>query len=195
MNRGERIANRTKSAVKKALLECIREKNYPDITVGEITEIADVGRSTFYRHYQSKAEVLVDIHRDMFVHLFSGLSSADLWIAPEPPAELAAFFKKCQRLGLNPFSLSYKLGSDLDFLVTNITRQLTITIEERLRDSYDDAASRIPISVLAQSVSGLYNGLIMSWFTRFQSFDTDQFAAYIHRMTGALICEAFERKG
>ena len=51
MNRGERIANKTKSAIKKALLELIQEKNYPDITVSEITERGNIGRSTLYKHY------------------------------------------------------------------------------------------------------------------------------------------------
>jgi AcrR family transcriptional regulator len=71
MNRGERIANKTKSAIKKALLELIQEKNYPDITVSEITERGNIGRSTLYKHYQSKANVLVDIHKDMFENLLS----------------------------------------------------------------------------------------------------------------------------
>ena len=56
MNRGERISIRTKSAIKKALLELIDEKNYPEITVHEITKRGNVGRSTLYRHYQSKAD-------------------------------------------------------------------------------------------------------------------------------------------
>ena len=54
MIRGERIVNRTKSAIKQALLELIREKNYPAITVSEIVKRGNVGRSTLYKSVKEK---------------------------------------------------------------------------------------------------------------------------------------------
>lgn len=190
LNRGERIVNKTKSAIKMALLELIQEKNYPDITVSEITERGNVGRSTLYKHYQSKANVLVDIHKDIFEHLFGGLSTLESWFATKPPSELIFFFKESRRLGRNPFSLSYKLGSDLDYLIRNINLQLTATIEERLRNICIDGDSRIPLPILAQSISSLYSGMIMSWFTKFQSYDIRQFATNMHKLTRSLILES-----
>jgi AcrR family transcriptional regulator len=190
MNRGERITNKTRSAIKDALLELIREKNYPDITVSEIAERGNIGRSTLYKHYQSKADVFVDIHKDMFEHLFSGLSTSRSWFTPEPSSELILFFERHRRIGKNPFLLSYKLGSDLDYLTNNINLQLTAIIEKRLRSSFNDRDSSIPLPILAQSVSNLYSGLIISWFTKYQSSDIRQFATNIHRMTRALILEA-----
>lgn len=190
MNRGERIANKTKSAIKKALLELIREKNYPDITVSEIAQRGNIGRSTLYKHYQSKADVLVDIHKDIFENLFSGLSTSESWFAPEPSFELILFFEESRKLGRNPFSLSYKMGSDLDYLISNINLQLAATIKERLRNLCDGGNSSIPLPILAQSISSVYSGLIMSWFTKFQSSDIRQFATNMHRMARAIIIEA-----
>ncbi len=190
MIRGERIASKTKSSIKNALRELIREKNYPDITVGQITERGNVGRSTLYKHYQSKADVLVDIHKDMFEHLFSGLPTSESWFSPEPPPELILFFERYRRLGKNPFLLSYKLGSDLDYLINNINTQLTSIIEKKLRHTFDDRDTIIPLPILAQSVSSLYSGLIMSWFTKFQSSDVRKYATSMQRMSRALILEA-----
>ena len=126
----------------------------------------------------------------MFENLFSGLSTFESWFAPEPPSELILFFEESRRLGRNPFSLSYKLGSDLDYLMSNINLQLTAIIEKRLRNAFDDVDSTIPFPILAQSISNLYSGLIMSWFTKYLSSDICQFATNIHRMTRALIYEA-----
>jgi AcrR family transcriptional regulator len=190
MNRGERITNKTKSAIKNALLELIREKNYPEITVSEITQRGNIGRSTLYKHYQSKADVLVDIHKDMFEHLFSGLSTSESWFAPEPSSELILFFERSRQLGINPFLLSYKLGSDLDYLISHINFQLTATIEKRLNNSFNDADSSIPLPILALSISNLYRGLIISWFTNYQSSNVRQYATNIQRMTRALVVEA-----
>ncbi len=190
MNRGERIAGRTKPSIKKALLELMREKNYPDITVSEITERGNVGRSTLYKHYKSKADVLLDIHTDIFQQLFAPFSNREAWFASEPPDTLVEFFEKFRKLGRNPFALSYKLGSDLDYLITSINHQLTATVEEKLRHSFQDNELTISPSILALSVSSLYSGLMMAWFTRFQSSDPHRFATTIHRMTRALIAEA-----
>ncbi len=190
MIRGERITSKTKSSIKKALIELIREKNYPDITVGEITERGNIGRSTLYKHYQSKADVLVDIHKDMFENLFSGMSTSEFWFSPEPPPELISFFERYRRIGKNPFLLSYKLGSDLDYLISNINTQLTSIIEKMLHNAFDDGNSIIPLPILAQSVSSLYSGLIMSWFTKFQATDVRKYAAYMQKMSCALIFEA-----
>jgi AcrR family transcriptional regulator len=48
---------RTKKALALALLELIREKGYDAITVQDITDRANVGRSTFYAHYENKDQL------------------------------------------------------------------------------------------------------------------------------------------
>jgi len=187
MKKGERIANRTRSSIKRALLDLIHEKNYPDIRVNEITQRADVGRSTLYKHYQSKADVLVDIHKDMFERLFCRSSFSEVWLNQGPPVEWTSFLAKHQRLGRNPFLLTYKLGNDLDYLMNNITGLLSKIIEARLCDSYADKNCTIPIPILSQAVSASFSGLIMSWFTRFQSMKVEKFVGYLHQTLSALI--------
>lgn len=189
MNRGERASNRTRTAIKQALLEQIRQQNYPDVKVGDITQQANVGRSTFYNHYQSKAQVLVDIHRDMFERIFNALDSPESWLMRHPPAEWSFFLENYQRLGRNPFLLSYKLGTDLDFLITHISQQLSSTIEARLKGTFPDDYFRIPVPIIAEAVSASFSGLMMSWFIKFQSVDADEFAGYIHQSIRALIRE------
>lgn len=187
MVRGKRVVDKTRASIKQSLLKLIHKKNYPQIKVSEITAQANVGRSTFYTHYKSKADVLVDIHADIFSSLFSGLNSKEDWTQAAPRPELALFFERLDRHGRNPFSLTYKLGSDLDYLITSIELQLTKQVQISLQRSFSAEDFIIPLQVLAHSVSSLYSGLIMAWFTRFQTIDSKQFAGYIHRMAGALI--------
>ena len=47
-----RNARRTRALVEGAFLELMKEKPYTKISVREITEKADINRSTFYLHYQ-----------------------------------------------------------------------------------------------------------------------------------------------
>lgn len=53
----DRRVVRTRTAINQALMDLVAEREYDDITVGDIISRADVGRSTFYQHYQNKDEV------------------------------------------------------------------------------------------------------------------------------------------
>ena len=56
----DRRVQRTRQALRKALLELIKEKGYDLISVEEITQRANLGRATFYLHYKDKEDLLVD---------------------------------------------------------------------------------------------------------------------------------------
>lgn len=56
----DRRVLRTRNALYDALVALIRERGYPAITVQDILERADVGRSTFYAHFTSKDDLLAN---------------------------------------------------------------------------------------------------------------------------------------
>lgn len=53
----DRRVQRTRRLLHKALMSLILEKKYESITVQEILDRADVGRSTFYMHFQDKDQL------------------------------------------------------------------------------------------------------------------------------------------
>src|SRR5262245_43646956 len=55
---GDRRVHRTRTALFHALIELILERDYDAISVGEIAEKANVGRSTFYAHFTDKDDLL-----------------------------------------------------------------------------------------------------------------------------------------
>ena len=64
-NKTDRRIQRTRHSLHAALLELIREKDYDDISTEEITERANVGRATFYKHYKDKEDLLLEEFREM----------------------------------------------------------------------------------------------------------------------------------
>ena len=58
----DRRVNRTKRQIKKALINLLSKKALSRITVSEITELADIGRGTFYTHYQD----IYDLYQRIF---------------------------------------------------------------------------------------------------------------------------------
>jgi AcrR family transcriptional regulator len=69
--RVDRRVRKTKRQLSEALLQLILEKGYEHVTVEDILRRADVGRSTFYTHYESKDMLLVDGPRNLGFTLFS----------------------------------------------------------------------------------------------------------------------------
>lgn len=68
----DRRVRKTHRLLHQALMSLVLEKKYESITVQDILDRADVGRSTFYMHYQNKDELLAD----GFQHLEGLLNSA-----------------------------------------------------------------------------------------------------------------------
>jgi AcrR family transcriptional regulator len=54
----DRRAQRTQQALLEALLDLLKTRHYDAISVKDIIDRANVGRSTFYAHYQTKDELL-----------------------------------------------------------------------------------------------------------------------------------------
>ncbi|MBI3716647.1 MAG: TetR/AcrR family transcriptional regulator [Betaproteobacteria bacterium] len=54
----DRRVEKTKVALRNALLEHMARQSWEQISIQEICESANVGRSTFYMHYRSKEELL-----------------------------------------------------------------------------------------------------------------------------------------
>ena len=59
MESTNRRIRRTHRSLHDALMSLIQEKNYDSVTVQEILDRADVGRSTFYAHFDGKDELLL----------------------------------------------------------------------------------------------------------------------------------------
>jgi AcrR family transcriptional regulator len=61
MEHVDRRIRRTKKSLGDALIAIALEKGYDDITIQEITDRADIGYRTFFRHYADKEELLRDV--------------------------------------------------------------------------------------------------------------------------------------
>ncbi|UQZ33101.1 TetR/AcrR family transcriptional regulator [Paenibacillus sp. PK3_47] len=66
---GDRRSARTKAAVKQAFLTLLDKKSISKITIYEITELADIGRGTFYLHYRDIYHLYSEIEAEMFDQL------------------------------------------------------------------------------------------------------------------------------
>ena len=70
---------RTRKLLKRALVELTIEKGFVDITVRDLAERAMVNRSTFYRHYEDKYDLLSQYIEEIIalIHAQEGESSQE----------------------------------------------------------------------------------------------------------------------
>lgn len=61
----DRRVQRTRIALRDALIALLEERGWDDINILDLCERADVGRSTFYLHFQNKEELLTGSFDDL----------------------------------------------------------------------------------------------------------------------------------
>lgn len=120
--------------IEQALLLLMKDKAYPDITIGEITAKAGVNRSTYYRHFDTKESIIhsyLDSIMETYQQRFQQLHSQDFTLYLRTMFE--TFFENKENLiHIHQSGLSYML---LDVLLARFHFD-EIPSDQQFRISY-----------------------------------------------------------
>ena len=139
----DRRQQKTRTAIYDALTKLLRKRRFEDITVQEIIDEANIGRSTFYSHFETKDQLLEQMCDEMFSHVFSES------LMPEKSHDFSANHEEMKAL-LEHILWHIKDHEDniSSIMYGESEKLFTRYFSRYLEDAFGDMISHIDIDVL-----------------------------------------------
>jgi AcrR family transcriptional regulator len=184
----DRRVQRTRDLLRRAMMELMLEKGYDAISIQDITDRANLGRTTFYLHYQSKDDLFLEHHEGFASGFYQGTYSRAEMMADDPATTLIEFI---QQLGANR-EVYFKIANarDANRLLDGFRQQIATNLEASLHAAYPDTESAIPFQILAQYVAGAQISFVTWWLATRNDYAAEDVARWLHRLLRATIQDA-----
>jgi AcrR family transcriptional regulator len=162
LRKPDRRIAKTRHALREALMALIAERGYEHITVQDITERADLARTTFYLHFSDKDDLLFQSMREVYELLIESMPHVENGVLTGRGADARDFIHVQEYADFYRVMLSEK-GS-MSFL----TR-----VRDLLAESFSDTIlkpsvphqrqARAPLDLLGYVVAGIQISTIVWW--------------------------------
>jgi AcrR family transcriptional regulator len=175
----DRRTARTQRMIRQALMELMHSMRYEDITVQHIIDRADIGRSTFYAHYTEKDEAAAQLLEEMMEAITRGVKTeGEEKGAAFPVAEL---FRHLQGQLSGPGLWRSNRGREYLFSVGQAywTRRIERELKVRLGKH---GASKVPVPVAAQMVTGAATALLNWWLKNKMPYSPEEMQEMFDRL-------------
>ncbi|GER91030.1 TetR family transcriptional regulator [Dictyobacter vulcani] len=160
MDMRDRRVRRTQHSLAKALIALTLEKGYDAVTIREITERADIGYATFFRHYRDKDGLLKDV-LDVVLTEF-----IDLLRNPDATTTGPLLFRYVEQ---NHEVVRVLLNSN------HLRQQLISTATQSTIQEYNKyPQSKIPVEIAAHHVVAASISLIDWWLEHQMPYPAEQ---------------------
>ncbi|MBX3083311.1 MAG: TetR/AcrR family transcriptional regulator [Anaerolineae bacterium] len=172
---------RTRKLLQQAFIELTEEKGFAALTVRDITERAMVNRSTFYRHYLDKYDLL-DQYLSEISGLFDDREGQSERSSHEVPSTLIDLLRHMQQ-----FAGFYRamLGAKADPLLEQRFRQ---KMEKRVLSCADQARSEQtsppgapPINLVYTTTAAAGCSAIVWWLEHDQPYPLEHLAQWLNQ--------------
>jgi len=176
----DRRSQRTQRSLHQAMMSLMQEKRYDAITVQDIIDRADVGRSTFYTHYQDKEDLMIS----GLTRLMDGLSQTLENSANSgerrllPTRELFEHVRENQHLfkGLaHGRGLELFIEKGQEYWDRKIAADLLARLPEGQQPS-------VPIQVVAQFVAGTLITMLSWWLENKMPYSPEQMDEMVEKL-------------
>ena len=165
MTAQDRRITKTRKSIYTAFLQLLNQKSFETITVQEIIDLADVGRSTFYSHYESKELLLDELCRYLFHHLFEREEniSTEAYLS-----HIFSHFKK------NQDHVSTLLFSKNDYFLRQLQKELEHHVYPMVAEDLQVSYSNIPTSYLKHFIVTNFIETLTWWLKKGKTYNEQE---------------------
>lgn len=162
----DRRQKKTRAAVFHAFSGLLEKKSYSKITVQEIIDAADVGRTTFYAHFETKDDLLKALCEDLFGHIIS--SAADCThthgLYSDGTAPESVFCHLLQHLQENDNNILGLLSCESSEIFLRCFKDsLNSLIRDQFVSQNRKSNTDIPADFLINHISGSFVEMVLWW--------------------------------
>ena len=167
----DRRIQRTRNLLLDALLSLILEKDFDLITVQDVIDRANVGRSTFYAHFQDKEDLLLSgfehLKTQLEEHLMSETVTRD-----SPWALSLAMFQHAQEKRQIHKALAGKQGGNIG--LKHIEKYLFTYLYTHMKQVITKGKNSIPPEIVAQYITGSFMSLMAWWLENDSTYSAEE---------------------
>jgi AcrR family transcriptional regulator len=169
MNKKDRVdrrVQRTRHLLNHALMSLIVEKDYDSITVQNIIDRANIGRSTFYAHYQNKDDLLLSGLEKVVRSLIGSVEDSPLESHEERESRRILDTLPIFRHAQEQYDLHKAIvgGKGIEMIIKTIQNHLGDHLEEKIiRLLPDGKTPSVPTVVMANYLAGTLLTLLTWW--------------------------------
>ena len=176
----DRRQQKTRTAIFAAFTELLEKKPYSGITIQEIIDGANVGRTTFYAHFETKDELLKTLCEELFGHIINDAldQKHTHGLFPQQEQEVSIFFHMLAHLQENDRNILRLLsGESNEVFIRYFRNGMIRVVENRLlrnRKHHPD----IPSDFLINHIAGSFIELIYWWIAEGMRYSPKELDKY-----------------
>jgi AcrR family transcriptional regulator len=172
METQDRRIRRTQNLLAKALIALTLEKGYEAVTIRDITERADIGYATFFRHYHDKEELLKDVLDVVLTELIDLLCPA---MPDDDPTTVGVLlFRYVQK---QSEVVRVLLGSH-----TLLQRTIDIAAQNVTNEHMPLPGSAVPLEIAAHHLVTSSISLIQWWLDHQMPYPPERMGGIYHEL-------------
>lgn len=166
----DRRIRRTRQALRDALLALVAERGYDNINIQDITDRANIARTTFYLHFDDKDDLLFSSMAELYSDLFNRAAHH----AAKPLEELMGSAEDFEHVA--EYADFYKV-----MLSENGSMRFTVRVQQFLAQMMKThvlqpllppgQTPRIPLDVVAAFMAGAQIGVLTWWVNQNMPYD------------------------
>ncbi len=161
----DRRQRKTREAIFGAFIELLSKKDFERITVGEIIDSADIGRATFYSHFETKDFLLKELCEELFCHIFDAMnddnSHSHIFECEAPDSVFLHLFLHLQSNDNNILELLSSRNNEL--FLKYFKKCLTKLVENQLLLFKHKKSEKLPDSFLINHITAVFVETLRWW--------------------------------